>query len=70
MKKLGIVGGVGWSSTVEYYTEICRLSKERYLASGAAGAPAIPEMTIESLDLRKAISYLGVQDRRRILDAI
>ncbi len=61
IKKLGIVGGVGWPSTVEYYTEICRLSEERQLASGVAGAPFFPEMTIESLDLWKAVSYLGVE---------
>jgi aspartate racemase len=59
MKKIGIVGGVAWASTVEYYTEICRLAEERHIASGCGGAPATPEMTIESLDHRKAVSYLG-----------
>jgi aspartate racemase len=61
VKKIGIVGGVAWPSTVEYYTEICRLSEERHFASGDTGAPSIPEMTIESLDHRKAVSYLGVE---------
>lgn len=61
MKKIGIVGGVAWASTVEYYTEICRLSEERHIAGDCAGAPATPEMTIESLDHRKAVSYLGDQ---------
>jgi aspartate racemase len=52
MKKIGIVGGVGWTSTVEYYSAICRRSV-RYGSS-------TPEMTIESLDLGKAISWLGI----------
>jgi aspartate racemase len=49
MKKIGIVGGVAWPSTVDYYTEICRRS-----------APSTPEISIESLDLNKAVAYIGV----------
>lgn len=47
MKKIGIVGGVAWLSTVEYYSEFCRRSEERWLRSGRAGPPAYPEMTID-----------------------
>ena len=60
MKKIGIVGGVAWASTVDYYTEICRRSEERHLANELPGPPSTPEMTIESLSLTKAASYLGV----------
>jgi aspartate racemase len=49
MKKIGIVGGVAWLSTVDYYSEICRRS-----------VPSTPEMSIESLDLNKVVSYLGI----------
>jgi len=49
VKKIGIVGGVAWRSTVDYYAEICRRSE-----------PQTPEISIESLDLNKAVSYLGV----------
>jgi aspartate racemase len=59
MKKIGIVGGVAWLSTVEYYSELCRRSEEWWLRSGRAGPPAYPEMTIESLDLNRAASYVG-----------
>ncbi len=59
MKKIGIVGGVAWLSTVDYYAEICRRSERFHHANQLSGAPSIPEMSIESLDLRKAISYLG-----------
>jgi aspartate racemase len=53
MKKIGIVGGVGWRSTVDYYAEICRRSEQSHLEM-------TPEMSIESLDLNKAVAYLGV----------
>lgn len=53
MNKIGIVGGVGWRSTVDYYTEIC---------SRFEGQPSMPELTIESLDLNKAVAWLGNSD--------
>jgi aspartate racemase len=53
MKKIGIVGGVAWASTVDYYSEICRRSEE-------FSPPAMPEISIESLDLGKAVSYIGI----------
>ena len=61
MKKIGIVGGVAWPSTVDYYAEICRRSEQRHLANRLPGAPSTPEMTIESLDHNKAVCYLGVE---------
>jgi len=60
MKKIGIVGGVAWLSTVDYYSEICRRSERWHVARGAPGVPSTPEMSIESLDLNKAVSYLGI----------
>ena len=62
MKKIGIVGGVAWPSTVVYYSEICRRSEGWHFARNMQGAPSTPEMTIESLDLNKAVSYLGTDD--------
>lgn len=62
MKKIGIVGGVAWLSTVDYYSEICRRSERWHLARNLQGAPSTPEMSIESLDLNKAVSYLGTDD--------
>jgi aspartate racemase len=60
MKKIGIVGGVAWPSTVDYYTEICRRSENRHSAGNRKGPPSMPEMSIESLDLSRAVSYIGV----------
>src|SRR5712675_749673 len=62
MKKIGLLGGVGWRSTVEYYSAICRRSEQRYIANHIQKIPHIPEMCIESLDLGKAVSYLGKDD--------
>jgi aspartate racemase len=59
MKKIGIVGGVAWRSTVDYYSELCRRSEQWHLARKLPGVPSTPEMSIESLDLNKAVSYLG-----------
>jgi aspartate racemase len=60
MKKIGIVGGVAWPSTVDYYSEICRRSERWHLARSPQGVPTTPEMSIESLDINRAVSYLGI----------
>jgi aspartate racemase len=65
MKKIGIVGGVGWRSTLEYYREICHCANEPHLARGLAGMPPTPEIVIESLDLAKSHSLLGNDDDER-----
>jgi aspartate racemase len=62
MKKIGIVGGIAWPSTVDYYSEICRRSEQWNLARNPQGEPSMPEMSIESLDLKKAVAYLGSDD--------
>jgi aspartate racemase len=62
MKKIGIVGGIGWQSTMEYYSELCRRSEHWHLARNPRAVPPIPEISIESLDLAKAIAYLGSDD--------
>jgi len=62
MKKIGIVGGVAWRSTVDYYSEICRRSEEWHLARNPQAVPSTPEISIESLDLNKAVSYFGNDD--------
>jgi aspartate racemase len=62
MKKLGIVGGVAWPSTVDYYSEFCRKSELWQLEWKSPDVSSPAEMSIESLDLSKAIAYLGVDD--------
>jgi aspartate racemase len=50
MKKIGIVGGTAWVSTVEYYTMLCELGDR---------AGKQPEFAIESIDNARAQSYRG-----------
>jgi aspartate/glutamate racemase len=42
MKKIGIVGGIGWPSTVDYYSEICRRSEQWHLARNPRAVPSTP----------------------------
>jgi aspartate racemase len=58
-KKIGIVGGVTWRSTVDYYAGICLRSEHRELDLDPHVTPAMPEISIESLDHGKVLSYLG-----------
>ena len=64
IKKIGIVGGVAWPSTVVYYSELCRRGDELRSTPwpNARLADMAFEMTIESLDLNRAISYWGEDD--------
>jgi aspartate racemase len=49
MKKIGIVGGVGWPSTVDYYRLICIAANAHFKALGTSTPYPTPPMTIESL---------------------
>lgn len=59
MKKIGIVGGIAWLSTVEYYRTICRLSQASQENAALEGPPSYPEMVIESLDISKSFGLRG-----------
>jgi aspartate racemase len=59
MKKIGIVGGIGWRSTVGYYAEICRRCEEAHAALGGTGIPPMPEIAIESLSLERSFALVG-----------
>ena len=59
MKKIGMVGGIGWRSTVEYYAQICRRCEEAHAAQGGTGTAPMPEIAIESLSLERAFALLG-----------
>jgi hypothetical protein len=57
VKKIGIVGGLAWPSTVQYYSELCRRSEQWHLQRNLP--LQTPEIAIESLNLAKAFSYIG-----------
>lgn len=56
-RKIGIVGGIGWRSTVDYYAAIHELAAEDVAAFGSI------ELAIESLDLATAASLLHDGER-------
>ena len=65
MKKIGIVGGIAWQSTAEYYAQLCRLSETWHIIRRPNDHPGTPEMSIESLELARAVSYLGYEKDER-----
>jgi aspartate racemase len=62
LKKIGLVGGIAWLSTVEYYRGLCLQSEQRLKVRRRHGVLAMPEIIIESLDLHRAVAYIGKDD--------
>ena len=54
MKTLGIIGGLGPESTLDYYQRIIALFRER------TGDRHYPEFVIVSVDLRKGLDFMAV----------
>ncbi len=61
MKKIGIIGGVAWLSTVEYYKAICRFSEQRHRHLRYDGAPPMPEISIESMNMNYSYGLRGIE---------
>ena len=59
MKKIGVIGGVSWLSTIDYYRGICELAHRQWRESPGEGPPSVPEMVIESLDINKSFGLRG-----------
>jgi len=56
MKTLGIIGGLGPESTMDYYQRITALFRER------TGDRHYPEFVIVSVDLRKGLDFMDAND--------
>jgi len=56
MKTLGMIGGLGPESTLDYYQRIIALFRER------TGDSHYPEFVIVSVDLRKRLDFLDAND--------
>src|SRR5437762_9331571 len=56
MKTLGIIGGLGPESTLDYYQRIIALYRER------TGDRKYPEFIIVSVDLRKGLDFMNAND--------
>ena len=57
MKKIGIVGGVGWPSTVDYYRLLCTAANAHFKAIGTSLPYPTPPMTIESLVMHETRGF-------------
>ncbi len=62
MKTLGIIGGLGPESTVDYYQRIIALFRER------TGDKHHPEFVIVSVDLRKGLDFMDTNDLSGMAD--
>src|SRR5213080_3660190 len=62
MKILGIIGGLGPESTVDYYQKIIALYRER------TGNGSYPEFIINSINLRKGLDFMDANDLTGMAD--
>lgn len=62
MKTLGIIGGLGPESTVDYYRSIISLYREK------TGGEGYPPLVIVSLDVDKALRLLGANQLEEMAD--
>jgi len=62
MKILGIIGGLGPESTVDYYQRIIALYRER------TGDGRYPEFIINSVDLKKGLDFMDANDLTGMAD--
>lgn len=60
MKKIGILGGVGWASTIDYYRAIAEGSARHFAAQGHSSPLPVPPMTIESVTQAQTRALRGV----------
>ena len=64
MEKIGLIGGTGPESTLVYYKELnTRINKQ-------LGGKVFPEISIESLDLFKALDYVAKKEYDELTDYI
>ncbi|PYI57763.1 MAG: aspartate racemase [Verrucomicrobia bacterium] len=62
MKSLGIIGGVGPESTIEYYQNIIALYRERQRDG------SYPEFIINSVDLKKGLDFMAANNLTGMAD--
>lgn len=57
--KIGMIGGLAWPSTVEYYRGLCARTNEHYKAKGATPPYPTPHIIIESLNINETRKLRG-----------
>ena len=65
MKKIGILGGLAWPATVEYYKAICQLSQKYHSQFDIVGPAPMPEMCIESVNINYSYNRRGEQGNEK-----
>jgi aspartate racemase len=75
MKTLGIVGGIGPESTIEYYRFILDGYRKRVPEMPApeqlrAGAASVPQIIIDSIDVNRGIAMLDANDLAALADYV
>lgn len=59
MKKIGLLGGMAWPSTIEYYRAICAGANARFRAAGHGLPLPQPWITIESVNMAETRALRG-----------
>jgi aspartate racemase len=62
VKRLGIVGGLGPESTIEYYREVMRAYRER------VGDGSAPEFIVDSVNNKKVFEWMAASDLSSLAD--
>ncbi len=62
MKTLGIIGGLGPASTIDYYQKIIALYRER------TGDGSYPQFIINSVDLKKGLDFMDANNLTGMVD--
>ena len=62
MKKIGIVGGLAWPSTADYYRMICAGANAHFRAQGHGAPLPTPPMAIEHLNMAQTRALRGRPD--------
>jgi len=62
MKTLGIIGGLGPESTIDYYQKVIALYRER------TGGRGYPEFIINSVNLKKGLDFMAANDLAGMAD--
>src|SRR6266545_911069 len=62
MKTLGIIGGLGPESTIDYYQRLIALYRER------TGDGSYPEFIINSVNLKKGLDFMAANDLAGMAD--
>ena len=62
MKKIGVIGGLHWQSTVDYYRGLCAKTNEHYKAKGATPPYPTPHIILESLNINETRKLRGRED--------